>query len=274
MKAAILTYHSQNIAGNETENNDHVALAADLQALHDAGCRFVPLLSLINGLFDGGASDSEQKTDKPVICLTFDDGCNFDVRTTEFADFGMQTSFLRLLENFRDRNGHDAQPGLQATTFVIASPEARQIIDQTSLSGQGHMSDDWWHAASSHPLLELGNHGWDHNHPDLPAEQYPRGGFTAIETIEHCRQQVVQAGAFIRDKSGQWPRVFAYPFGELSEYIRDEFFPDYASEHHCLAALGTSPGLVSVNSNRWDLPRYVCGRDWSSPSGLLATLNI
>ena len=37
MKAAILTYHSQNVAGEETGINDHVALAADLEAMHAAG---------------------------------------------------------------------------------------------------------------------------------------------------------------------------------------------------------------------------------------------
>jgi len=274
LKAAILTYHSQNIRGNDTETNDHAALAADLHALHGAGCRFVSLLSLINTLFDGNASNIDGKTDQPVITLTFDDGCDFDVRTLEFANFGAQPGFLSILEDFIQQYGLHAQPGLHATSFVIASPEARQIIDQGSLFGQGHMSDDWWHAASGHPLLDIGNHGWDHNHPDLAAGQYPRGGFTSIETMEHCRQQVVQAGEFIKGKTGRWPQVFAYPFGESSNFIRDEFFPKYGREHRCLAALGTQHGLVSAQSNRWDLPRFVCGRDWSAPAELLATLGL
>lgn len=272
MKAAILTYHSQNIAGNDTANNDHRALTADLQAVHSAGCHFVSLQSLVSKLFDGGTMETGGKADQPVVCLTFDDGCDFDVRTLEFAGFGMQPGFLSILEDFIQQHGSQAQPGLHATSFVIASPTARQIIDQRSLFGQGHMSDDWWNAAANHPLLSIGNHGWDHNHPDLAIEHYPRGGFTAIRTIEHCRQQVVQASEFIRDKTGQWPQIFAYPFGESSDYIRDVFFPEYGREHRCLAALGTRPGLVSARSNRWDLPRFVCGRDWSSPAELMAIL--
>ncbi len=272
LKAAILTYHSQNIAGNDTTNNDHKALAADLHELHGAGYRFVSLPSLVGSLFDGGPIEKNPQTGQPVVCLTFDDGCDYDVRTLEFAGFGMQAGFLSILEDFVQQHGKQAQPGLQATSFVIASPQARQIIDRGSLFGQGHLSDDWWRAAAHHPLLDIGNHGWDHNHPDLVAGQYPRGGFTTIETIEHCRQQVVQAGAFINDKTGQWPQVFAYPFGESSHYIRAEFFPEYGREHHCLAALGTRPGLASARSNRWNLPRFVCGRDWSSPTELLATL--
>ncbi len=272
LKAAILTYHSQNIAGDETANNDHKALAADLNAIHGAGCHFVSLRSLVNCLFNGGLIGKGGETGQAVVCLTFDDGCDFDVRSLEFSGFGFQQGFLSILEEFVQQHGKQAQPELHATSFVIASPEARQIIDRDSLFGQGHMSDDWWSAAACHPLLEIGNHGWDHNHPDLADEHYPRGGFTVIETIEHCRQQVVQASAFIRDKTGQWPQFFAYPFGESSDFIRDEFFPQYGAEHRCLAALGTRPGLVSAQSNRWDLPRFVCGRDWSSPAELLATL--
>lgn len=272
MKAAILTYHSQNIAGNDTCNNDHKALAADLQALHDAGCRFVSVSSLINSLFGEGVPD--QNTDGPVVCLTFDDGCDFEVRTLEFGVFGAQPGFLSIMEGFVQQHGREAQPELHATSFVIASPEARQIIDQGSLFGKGHMSDDWWRAAANHPLLDIGNHGWDHNHPDLGVENYPRGGFAVIETLEHCRQQVVQGSEYIQSITGQWPQIFAYPFGESSDYIRNEFFPKHGNEHHCIAALGTGAGLVSTQSNRWDLPRFVCGRDWSTPGELLATLGI
>jgi peptidoglycan/xylan/chitin deacetylase (PgdA/CDA1 family) len=274
LKAAILTYHSQNVAGNDTSNNDHKALAADLQALHDADCRFVSMQSLLNSLFGDAVPDSGQDTDRPLVCLTFDDGCDFEVRTLEFAGFGVQPGFLSIMEDFIRQHGEDAQPGLHATSFVIASPAARRIIDQGSLFGQGHMSDDWWRAAADHPLLAVGNHGWDHNHPDLVEGLYPRGGFTVIETLEHCRQQVVQAGDFIRKITGQWPEIFAYPFGESSDYIRDEFFPNHSIEHQSLAALGTSAGLVSAQSNRWDLPRFVCGRDWSTPDELLSALRL
>lgn len=269
MKAAILTYHSQNIAGNETRNNDHVALAADLDALHSAGYQFVSLDSLVKGLFDDAALPSGQ----PLICLTFDDGCDFDVRTLEFPKHGLQPGFLQIMEAFIKRHGDKAQPGLHATSFVIASPEARQLIDNKSLFGLGHMGDDWWRKADAHPLMAIGNHGWDHNHPDLERGPYERGGFDMIDRHEHCKQQVVQAAESIAQKTGRRPGYFAYPFGESSEYIRNEYFPSRRDEHQCLAALGTKPGLVSVNSDRWNLPRYVCGRDWSAPAELLDTLD-
>ena len=176
MKAAILTYHSQNIAGSETGNNDHVALAADLDALHAAGYQFVSLATLIASIY----TDISLASDKPVICLTFDDGCDYDVRSLEFPGHGLQTGLLQIMEDFVEQHGAHAQPGLHATSFVIASPDVRKQIDRNSLFGRNHLSDDWWSKAESHPLLSIGNHGWDHNHPDLEEESYPRGGFKVV----------------------------------------------------------------------------------------------
>lgn len=270
MKAAILAYHSQNIAGNETHNNDHVALAADLEALHAAGCRFVSLGTLVNALYNGVS----MATDAPLVCLTFDDGCDFDVRTLDFPGHGLQPGLLQIMEAFVSRHGSAAQPGLHATSFVIASPDARRMIDKKSLFGSSHMSDDWWREADAHPMMAIGNHGWDHNHPDLDEEHYPRGGFEQVSSHEHCLQQVVEASVYIASKTGRRPRFFAYPFGESSEYIRNEYFPAHGDEHGCLAAIGTDPGLVSVHSNRWNLPRFVCGRDWPTPAELLAKFDL
>jgi peptidoglycan/xylan/chitin deacetylase (PgdA/CDA1 family) len=270
LKAALLAYHSQNIAGDETSNNDHVALAADLEALHAAGCQFVSLRTLIDSVF----SSTPPATERPLICLTFDDGCDFDVQTLEFPGLGLQKGFLQIMEDFIAVHTSDTQPGLHATSFVIASPGARQLIDRKSLFGRGHMSDDWWREADAHPLMAIGSHGWDHNHPDLEEEQYARGGFEVIDKPEYCQQQVVQAAELIEQKTGRHPCFFAYPFGESSEYIRNEYFPHWQDKHRCLAAIGTDAGLVSEQSSRWNLPRFVCGRDWSTPGELLTKLGL
>jgi len=270
LKAVILAYHSQNVAGSGTANNDHVALAADLEALHTAGCRFVSLSTLVERVFSGIPLNEKA----PLVSLTFDDGCDYDVRSLEFPGFGIQPGLLQIMESFIERHGSDSQPGLHATSFVIASPLARQVIDRTSLFGSGHMSHDWWARADNHSLLSIGNHGWDHNHPDLGAGQYARGGFDVVASLEHCQQQVVTAAEFIEVITGNWPRFFAYPFGESSDYIRDEYFPLHSDEHKCLAAIGTDPGLVTLQSNRWNLPRFVCGRDWTNPTELLTALDL
>jgi peptidoglycan/xylan/chitin deacetylase (PgdA/CDA1 family) len=258
----VLTYHSQHIAGSTYPENDHIALAADLELINDSGLRIVPLHWLIS-LLNGERGDQDLHG---AVCLTFDDGCDFDVRDIEFPGHGLQRSFLGIMEDFLSGAGAAAQPHLHATSFVIASSEARGILDASQLSGRGWISHDWWRAAEQHPMLAIENHGWDHNHPDLPGSG--RGGFNQVDTFEHCLEQVVRAGASIEVESGRWPCLFAYPFGESSAYIRESFFPGQPNVHGCSAALGTAPAKVSRDSDRWNLPRYVCGRDWRSTEEL------
>ena len=266
---AVLTYHSQNIRGAQASNNDHVALTEDLEAIHQHGLRVIPLgraLSWISGELDDSAVAG-------AICLAFDDGCDFDIRDLEYPGHGLQRSFLGIMQDFVEHHGEDAQAGLHATSFVIANSEARQVIDTRSLFGKGWISDDWWWQAAANSLLSIGNHGWDHNHPDLDPADSSRGGFATVNTLDQCLQQVVFSAEIIMEKAGSWPELFAYPFGESSAYIREEFFPLCAEQHRCRAAFGTDPGMVTRDSDRWNLPRYVCGRDWQSSEELLALLS-
>jgi peptidoglycan/xylan/chitin deacetylase (PgdA/CDA1 family) len=264
----ILTYHSQNILGDHAVVNDHEAFADDLEALHSAGRRIVPVGELVDWL-DGTRDDDPAG----CVCLTFDDGCDFDVHDLEWPGAGIQRSMLGIMRDFRDHHGPDAQPGLHATSFVIASPEARRRIDQGSLFGRGWIRDDWWTAANQSGLMSVASHGWDHNHPDLGPGNGPRGGFSTVNDLAQCETQVIRAARFIESQSGRWPDLFAYPFGESSEFIRQTFFPEYTQKHRCRAAFGTSVGTIDRDSDRWNLPRLVCGRDWRSSKGLIDLLD-
>jgi hypothetical protein len=265
---AILTYHSQNIRGEHAVINDHEALADDLEALHSKGFRFIGLGQLADWL-DGRDDDH---TVERAVCLTFDDGCDFDVHDLDWPGAGKQRSMLGILQDFIDTHGARAQPRLHATSFVIASPEARQLIDRGSLFGRGWMSDDWWAGADASGLMSIGNHGWDHNHPDLEAGAGPRGGFTTVDDWAQCETQVIRASRYIESRTGRPPDMFAYPFGESSAYIRETFFPGFIEQHRCRAALGTEPGMVTRDADRWNLPRLVCGRDWQSADDLLQAI--
>lgn len=266
----ILTYHSQNIRGDSPAENDHLALAADLRALHRAGRRVIALDTLVDWL-DGAIPDKDVAG---AVVLTFDDGCDFDVRDIDYPGHGIQRSFIGIMKDFLDDTPEHERPELHATTFVIASRSAREKIDAGSLFGKGWISDDWWREADAGPLLSVENHGWDHNHPDVGGdlEGDARGCFHTVDTLEQCREQVVRAAESITEITGRRPRYFAYPFGESSEYIRNTFFPDFRDQHGCRAALGTEPGAVSRETDRWNLPRYVCGRDWDDPRKLLQLL--
>jgi len=266
--SAILTYHSQNISGSETHNNDHVALAHDLSALKRAGIRIVPLSLLADVLEGKGTHEAVHGS----VCLSFDDGCDFDVHDIDYPGHGTQRSLLGVLRDFQTEHGPEAQPGLHATSFVIASEEARSVIDARSLFGKGWISDDWWREAETTGLVSVENHGWDHNHPDLAPGDASRGGFTNIDNEEACRVQVELAAEAIAQKTGRRPAFFAYPFGESSAYMRETYFPEHVERHRCRAALGTNPGHVTDATDRWNLPRFVCGRDWRNPEVLLGLL--
>lgn len=256
----ILAYHSQNISGNAYHENDHVALAHDLRMIHQQGYSIIALDTLVERLRQG-------QTPENSVCLTFDDGTDFDALDMNHVGNGMQRSFLNILRDFQQESG---QP-VSATSFVIASPDARQIIDSKSLYGDGRLSDHWWRSVDREGLIRIESHGWDHNHPDLGGPH--SGGFSAVDSYDQCHHQVISAADYIESKTGRRPRFFAYPYGESSAYIREDYFPNHQQEHGCLAAVGTDGGYLNADSDLWNLPRFVCGYNWRSKEELAQILS-
>jgi peptidoglycan/xylan/chitin deacetylase (PgdA/CDA1 family) len=202
------------------------------------------------------------------VCISFDDGVDADVHDLDFPGHGPQRSFLNIMRDFQDEFGPEAQPMLHATSFVIASPEARAVMDRHSLFGKGWMKDDWWRQDHD-GLLAIANHGWDHAHPDLRhLGEAPDGHFRAVGDLQKADRQIRAAADYIASRmDGRWPDLFAYPYGHVNEYLPGEYFP--ANVHHgTRAAFTTEPQPVTPGSDRWRLGRYVCGRDWRSESDL------
>jgi hypothetical protein len=114
-----------------------VAFAQDLRLIRELGFKIIPLAWLIEGLL----GEREIGLEK-CVCITFDDGVDADVRDLDFPRFGLQRGFVNIMRDFRDEYGPGAQPTLHATSFVIASPEARAVMDEHSLFGKGWMNED------------------------------------------------------------------------------------------------------------------------------------
>lgn len=267
-RCPVLLYHSQNVAGNDYASNDHVALANDLITIHQAGFRIIPLAWLVEWLLGERRLDDEN-----YVCLCFDDGVDADVRDLEYPGFGLQRGFLNIMRDFVTSFGPDAQPHLHATSFVIASPQARAVMDEHSLFGRHWMNEHWWRQAVADPLMSIANHGWDHEHPDLAhIGADPAGDFFGIDTREKADQQILVAGEYIAAATGgHWPDLFAYPYGHVNDFLTTKYFP--ADHHHRVkAAFTTEPRPVAPDSDPWQLGRYVCGRDWRSKTGLRAIL--
>jgi hypothetical protein len=66
--------------------------------------------------------------------------------------------------------------------------------------------------------------------------------------------------------------LFAYPYGETNDYLVRDYLPNRIAEHRLRAAFGTDPEPVTRESERWNLPRYVCGHHWRSADALAALL--
>lgn len=269
----VLAYHSQNIYANCYGRNDHISLRQDLRAIQVSGRRVVPLQWLVDCLLG-----IRPQTDlNGAVCITFDDGCNMEVFDLEFPGFGTQQSFLNILKEFKAEYVDQGQADLQATTFVIASPQVRQQIDKDSLFGNDWMSDDWWAATQNEGMLDIQSHGWDHKHPTQDvqgSDTREHGRFDKVDTYEECELQVRQAGDLIAQRAQRSrPQFFAYPYGKSSAYIRESYLPQQADSLGIQAAFSTAPEHVTAKSDRWSLPRYVCGRDWKTPLRFEQILN-
>jgi peptidoglycan/xylan/chitin deacetylase (PgdA/CDA1 family) len=266
MRVPVLTYHSMQILGNDYGSNDHCALAEDLELIHSLGLRVVPLRQVVETLVGGAHHDLDG-----TIAITLDDGPDFDWCDIEHPHYGPQKSMARVLREFRQKYPDD-QPTVHATSFVVASPAARAQLDRTCMAGAGWWSDDWWPEAHGSDLIEIANHSWDHNHRTL-ARTAQRNGvkgcFSVVDNHEDADAQIRQASEYIQRQLGTRDSLlFAYPYGEWSQYLVDEYLPRHPAEHRIEAALTTAATPVENSTNRWLVPRYVFGHDWRSPSDL------
>ena len=267
----ILTYHAINVIKNTYEENDHLALAADFETIRELGLRIIPLSRVVD--WHAGLLADEEVAGS--VAITFDDGAWFDFYDLDHPTCGMQRSMFNILRDFNDQSGQTLRA--HATSFVISSPDARSSLDKTGLIGKGWWGDQWWLKAASSGILDVECHSWDHVHPELEqvAQQNQlKGDFSQVKSFADAEVQFKRAGEYIAGVlGGRSPTLFAYPYGSVSDYVVKEYLPENRSRHKFRAAFTTEPAAVSRTDNTWLLPRFVFGRDWTSPQGLKTILN-
>jgi len=273
MPLAILAYHSHHVVGPGYDANDHVAFATDLDGLTDAGWRIVPLAELVRLHAARGAGRDER-----VVALTFDDGPVYDVDDVEHPRYGRQRSFAGAMRDF-DARRPGAQPGLHATAFVIASPEARLTMEAHADPAYtwlepGSLGEAWWSPAIDGGRIAIANHSWDHLHPALPRVRHSRDAradFTQVDTRADADAQIRDAADYIdRATGGRAAPVFAYPFGHHNAFLSNDYLPSLGAS--CVAAVTTEARLVAPGDSPFLLPRFVCGAHWTSPDELAERL--
>jgi len=124
--------------------------------------------------------------------------------------------------------------------------------------------------------MDIANHSWDHNHDALPerfSHGVARGTFHSIGTRALADAEVRVAQDFlVRHAPNPGNALFAYPYGESSAYLVDEYFPRFAPELSLAAAFSSGPGYFEADAHPWMIPRFVFGRDWKSTAGLARLL--
>ncbi len=256
MGKLILTYHPARLDANSRAGADLIALRADLDWLAAHSVPLRPLDRLLDPACERG------------VAITFDDGSRIDAEPIDHPRLGRQPSALSILAEFAAR--FDT---LQVASFVIASPQARADLSAGLLEqfGPELMHDRWWPAAAASGLLTLENHSWDHNHPLVAHSRQrdnARGGFGNIDTEFEADGEIAAASDYIEAAVGRRPRYFAYPYGESSAFLRDDYLPRRGASLGLQAAFSTEPRALRSDDSRWHLPRFVSGRDWVDDDGL------
>jgi len=125
--------------------------------------------------------------------------------------------------------------------------------------------------------MDIECHSWDHVHTELDhiaQQDQIKGDFSQVRSFVDSEVQFAEAGKYIAGVlDGRKPSLFAYPYGQASDYAVTEYLPDYQSRHQFRAAFTTEPRPVSRSDNCWLLPRFVFCHDWKSPQGLIEILN-
>ena len=266
MRLPVLSYQPMIIGGNDYATNHLKAFARDLREVSDAGFRIVPLRDAITAWLEGRGDELAK-----AVAFCLEDGSDFDFHDLPHPTAGPQRSALHALEDFRRERPAAAA---HATSFAVISPQARAALDRACLAGRGWWSDDWWSEAVASGLMHVANHSWDHNHEMAPsALNAERGTFRSIDSRERADHEIRQAAEWLRLKADNpGAALFAYPYGQSNPYLANVYFPRYADELGIVAAFTDESGFVDDDRDRWLLPRFVFGRDWSQPSGLRAIL--
>jgi Polysaccharide deacetylase len=266
MRVPVLTYHAVNIAGNDYATNDHAAFAADLSLIDEMGLRVIPLSWVVDQVLGTAHRDLSN-----AVALTCDDGTDLDFFDIDFPPHGLQRSFYNCILDRLD-NPQNTQPNLHLTCFVIASPEAREHLDRECIVGRDWMSERWWLPAAQSGRIAIENHSFDHNHASIPLpgiDGMQRGSFFPVDSRERADAEIAVAARYIDQIiAPAKTTLFCYPYGNVNDYLRLDYFPHFHNVHGVRAAFGDGAEPIHRQSDRWNLPRYICGHHWKSQDEL------
>ncbi len=240
--------------GNDYHNNDHIALAHDLSVIHRLGFKIISLSTLLDW-YQGRLPDQEVAQS---VVLTCDDGSWFDYYDIDHPHFGPQRSFFNIIKDYSHTTGDQ----VHLSSFVIVSPDGRIVLDQTCLAGNGWWTDDWWQEAQKSGLMSIENHSWDHNHIAFHQNVNHDQSFKTVDNQKQCDYQLRQSQTYLNKHMVLSSCYFAYPYGNFSDYLKNQYLPEQARDLGLEAAFTTEARAVTKDCQLWAMPRFVCGEAW------------
>lgn len=260
--ASILCYHSHRFHGADYSNNDHIALAEDLELIRNLDRTILPASKIVEAV----RGDRPWEEIAGAVAITFDDGLCLDYQSYSHKALGTLPNFREQLKQF------DAC----ATSFVIASPDARLVLESVSLDGEAMLDEDWWLPAAQQAHIVIGNHSWDHNHRSLPWRGRgikDTGSFRHVDNALAADWEIAQAQRYFRACLDSYrPTLFAYPHGESSRYLVQEYLPRHGPQLGLEGGFVTGGEYVTPETSPWRIPRFVCGKHWRSSAELQTIL--
>lgn len=266
-KRFVLYFHSGN-------SGDYQVLPEVFRWLRKEKIDVIPLLSMAEALVDHKLETLPSR----ACSITFDDGMDMDYVDVVHPTHGHQPSFASIMKQaVREAQDAGEDWAIHATSFVIASPVARALIQEREMLGYPWMSDRWWNLAISSGQFHIGSHSWDHVNRSLDTvaqRNQIKGDFAAIDCYEDADVQIRKAREMIeRIASNAGTCLFAYPYGQRSPYLVDEYFPNFKAEHKTLAAFTGDPEPITASTNRWEIPRYGFDDAWRDLDDLARIAN-
>ena len=200
-------------------------------------------------------------------------GSAFDFADFEHPQFGPQRGFLNIMRDFRARHGKEVLPKLHATSFVIASPEARRCM-QAEVAAPIRMNGSRTIGGAmriASGFMDIGNHSWDHVHHTVPQTvigKPERDDFAIVDTFDGAEKEIREASKFIGKRTGKIPialRISIRPHRRLSRGRIPPSTRRFLRTRRRRSGRAASRGAES----RRGASRASCsGCDWRSPQEL------
>ena len=111
------------------------------------------------------------------------------------------------------------------------------FVSTEPVGNSGYMNWEQIKEIDSHDFASIGHHSHSHD-------------YLIDETNENFIADIEKANGKFIEKMGYIPKLFSYPFGEYSKFMKD-----YISKNFILS-FGQHSGVIDVNKEKFELPRF------------------